>query len=185
MESARRHTEVLVFHYFVLCPLAAELPPALTRLAVGTVVCSARTGRKLAGGRTPTLRRQGDEVTFQTSSTPGVEQFWGVGNLVSLKRGLCRSGYCGFISRGAGSTGPGGAHLLAHSPQVPWPHTRPGLGPGLLSLHACGNSPTPRGLSCILETFLFSVFSFYVFVDLFFGSAASSLLCRLFSQCRE
>lgn len=184
MESARRHTEGLVFHYFVLCLLAAELPPALIRLAVGTV-CSARTGRKLAGSRTPTLRRQGDEVTFQTSSTLGVEQFWGVGSLVSLKLGLGRSGYCGFISRGAGSTGPGGAHLLARSPQVPWPHTRPGLGPGLLSLHACGNSPTPRGLSCILETFLFSVFSFYVFVDLFFGSAASSLLCRLFSQCRE
>ena len=96
----------------VLCFVARALSSGpgiispLTWVAAGAVVCSARTGRKLAGGGTPTLRIQGDEVTFQTFSTPGVEQCWGVGNLVSLKLGLCGSGYCGFISRGAGSTGP-------------------------------------------------------------------------------
>lgn len=81
----------------------------------------------------------------------------------------------------------GGARLLARSPQAPWPHTRPVLGPGPLSIHACDNSPAPRGLSWTLGTFLFPVlFSlFYLFVGLFFGSASSSLLCRLLSQCRE
>lgn len=98
--------KVLCFITSCFVFLPQNYPPALTWLAVGTVVCSVRTGRKLAGGRTPTLRRQGDKVTFQTSSTPGAEQFWGIGNLVSLNLGLCRSGHCGFISRAAGSTGP-------------------------------------------------------------------------------
>ena len=137
----------------VLCFVARALssgpgiisPPSHGSLRVLLLV--ARTGRKLAGGGTPTLRIQGDEVTFQTFSTPGAEQLWGIGNLVSLKLGLCGSGYCGFISRGQAVQVQGGAHLLAHSPQVPWPRSRPVLGPGLLSLHAGDTSPAPRGLS--------------------------------------
>ena len=77
--------------FFVTSPRFSFLPriilmPSICS-AVGAFVCGAGTERKLAGCGNSATTRRGDQVTFQTSSTPEYRAIWGCRKFDSAEAG--------------------------------------------------------------------------------------------------
>ena len=116
-------------------------------------------------GGNPTARRHGNQVTFQSASSPESRAILECTNL------------------GLGEAEPASIWILC---QLPWPHSIQPWDQGCSGSMDVTPAQLPEALAEYCNIAFSVLFSSFNFICWFiFDSAASSLLCRLFSHCRE